>query len=172
MDIELTLNGNPIPASRPRLSYKTGQVYHEQKYKRFKKRLADAIKFRFGHLAADVPDKKESALRKKYLKHVRFGLLVIIVPESGQHRGDWDNYGKTVSDAIEDSGIIANDKQIVEAWISVREPDKDNPHLYFRLFKLEKLSVLKQVQIKFREMFLHIQNFIIRKPKIQTGKGN
>ena len=128
--LEFTFPFAPVPASRPRVT--TRGTFTPKRYRDFKKALALALFKEFGFWAWDIPPVGHKE-RSKYLKTHRYGLVVDAYLD--KDTGDWDNYGKCVSDALEQAGIIANDKQIDSGTVN-KSIDRKNPRLEIRLWKL------------------------------------
>ena len=120
----------PVPASRPRVTQRG--TFTPKRYADYKKALTLALFKEFGFWAWDIPP-VGSKERSKWLKANRYGLQVDAFLD--KDTGDWDNYGKAVSDALEQAGIIANDKQIDTATVN-KSIDRKNPRLEIRLWKL------------------------------------
>lgn len=128
--LEFTFSFPPVPASRPRVT--TRGTFTPKRYADFKKALTLALFKEFGFWAYDIPPVGDKQ-RSKWLKANRYGLRVEAYLDKDV--GDWDNHGKAVSDALEQAGIIANDKQIDYAEV-LKEVDRKNPRLEIRLWKL------------------------------------
>lgn len=128
---EFTFHGEPVPASRPRVT-KFG-AYNSAKYTAYKSSLIQAIKKDFGFYTWDIP-KPGDKDRSKFLKNNRYSLTLEVFTLTD--KGDFDNYAKSVSDALEQAGIIGNDKQIDEAHI-FKTVDKDNPRISITLNQLK-----------------------------------
>lgn len=129
--IEFTFHGEPVPAQRTRSS--NGRHYTPEKYAEYKKALAAALHAEYGYYAWDIPTQDEPSKRRKWMQANRYNLKVHAYMAS--MRGDWDNIGKSISDAIEQAGIIANDCQIDKATVE-RFQDKKNPRVEFWLERI------------------------------------
>jgi Holliday junction resolvase RusA-like endonuclease len=121
--LDVEIKGNPIPASRPRFT-KSGRAYTAEPYKSYKANLAKKLEMLMGELP-EIPDAGTKE-RTAYLKAHRYQLSLKIYREKAI--GDVDNYAKSVMDALQDAGVIANDSQIDTAHI-VKRVDKKNPRL-------------------------------------------
>lgn len=100
-------DGEPVPAMRARVTQ--NGTYTPAKYRQYKRRLAQALASNFPHLVQAL-SKNE---RAKVLKKVSYSLDIIVC--RSRATGDIDNFLKTVMDALQDSGIILNDKQITKS---------------------------------------------------------
>lgn len=127
MKITMTYPGNPVPFSRPRFNGK--QSFNDPKYAQYKRSLSAFINREYGYFAWDIPkagDKK----RSKYLAANRYHLTVRAFRD--ENRGDVDNFLKTVQDALQDAGVIADDSQI-DSIKAEKFIDKENPRIEFEL---------------------------------------
>jgi Holliday junction resolvase RusA-like endonuclease len=129
--LKFTFQGEPVPAKRPRVT-KFG-TYTPKEYKDYKSDLIEAIKKDFGFYVWDIPEPGTKE-RTHYLKNYRYRLDLNIY--TSKDSGDYDNYAKSVGDALEQAGIIGNDKQIDEAHI-FKAIDKDNPRIEITLNQLK-----------------------------------
>ena len=129
MIIEFTFGGEPVPAMRPRVAGR--RAYTPPKYKKYKEALANAIKKEYGYFSWDIPE-PNSKERTKYLANNRYILSVNVYRRT--NRGDADNFLKSVQDALQDSGVIADDSQIDRATVE-KFIDKENPRIELILEK-------------------------------------
>lgn len=121
----------PVPAARTR-STKHGHHYTPKQYKDYKKALADAIAAKYWNLVELVPP-VGNPKRSKFLKYNKYCLLLNVFRVADQ--GDKDNYEKSVMDALGDSGVFANDKQVLSGFTTLFI-DAKNPRVEIVLAKL------------------------------------
>lgn len=129
--IEFTFHGEPVPAARPRVT-RNGS-FTPEKYAAYKKSLTAALNAEYGFYGWDIPPTTVPTERQKWMKANRYRLAITAYVSS--LRADWDNLGKTVSDAIEQAGIIANDSQIDDAQV-LKVRDKASPRVEIKLWRL------------------------------------
>lgn len=129
--IHYTFPGIPIPAPRPR-SGRHG-VYNPSHYTVYKRALAEAIRSAYPDVVASVPSEREKC-RTKWLATNRYHLVVTVY--RAKRTGDWDNYAKTVCDALQDAGVIGNDNQI-DAGGVILITDKADPRIEIWLNRIE-----------------------------------
>lgn len=106
----------PVPAARPKVS-RFG-TYYPTKYKNFKKDIDPVIRERWAYDAIDFP--------------INVQVLVICQrPKTTKlpfPKGDWDNFGKAVTDAM--NGIVYTDDWLIQdgrtakAWAEPGEPGR------------------------------------------------
>lgn len=129
--IDFVFHGEPVPAQRTRSS--NGRHYTPEKYAEYKKALAAALHAEYAYCTWDIPAQDEPTRRKKWIKSNRYKLRAHVYRSI--QRGDWDNFGKSISDAIEQAGIIANDCQI--DWAEIRLlSDNKAPRVEFWLERI------------------------------------
>jgi Holliday junction resolvase RusA-like endonuclease len=127
--------GEPVPAARPQ-GGKWG-YYTPAKYRAYKSRLVSYIRSHYITNLISAPSTVNKSLRAKFLKQqkgVKYLFNLIVYPK--YDRGDWDNYGKSVCDALEQSELIFNDKQIKKAYVEVMDPNKDDLGIQVELKKM------------------------------------
>lgn len=129
MKISFTYPGNPVPFSRPRFNGKHG--YNDPKYSQYKRSLSRAINAAYGYITWGIPPAGDKN-RSKYLAANRYHLTVRAY--RSENRGDVDNFVKTVQDALQDAGVIADDCQI-DSISAEKFLDKANPRIEFELEK-------------------------------------
>ena len=134
MQIEFTFHGSPVPAQRVQVGNRHG--YNPAKYRKYKKALADALAKAFPEFVDKGPPTSNKKERRKWLKvnkdvQYRLDYWVFIKKDLG----DWDNYGKSISDAIQNAGLVPDDKKIKKGSWEV-QLDKENPRIHFRLERL------------------------------------
>lgn len=95
-----TVRGEPVPKGRPRFNFRTGRVYTPDRTAEAEKRIGEYLKVAVPHL---VP--ATGRIRFKAVFYMK-----------GVGRGDWDNYGKLVSDALNGKAWL-DDKQVKEAEV-------------------------------------------------------
>lgn len=121
----------PVPWQRAR---SVGKVrFNDPKYSEYKTALANAIKSAFCRHVILIP-KVGDPTRKKHLNEVKYFLIQNTFISAD--RGDDDNYRKTLEDALQQSGLIADDKQIRGA-LTFTLIDKENPRVEFILIPLK-----------------------------------
>ena len=134
--IQYTFYNDPMPAPRPK-AYSRGNragVYNPSQYMEYKAMLASELRRKFSH-KFNVPAKGTKE-RTKYIKNNRYALSVEFYRT--KNVGDVDNYLKTVKDALEDAGILANDSQ-VDLAIVFKGIDKEWPRTVIMLQGLSEL---------------------------------
>jgi len=94
--------GEPVPKARPRFDQRHGRTYTPAATVEAEKRLADYFKTTYPHFQ---PCADPVGLRLRF--HLK-----------GVGRGDWDNYGKLVSDSLNGKAWI-DDKQVRRADIEL-----------------------------------------------------
>lgn len=106
-----TFDGEPIPAMRPRVT--RNGTFMPLAYRQYQMRLALSLRQSFGRLGNFPPtgDKARSA----YLKAHRYR-LEIKAYRSNKRQVDADNLSKSVLDALQNAGIVANDSQVDELF--------------------------------------------------------
>lgn len=136
-----TFNRPPVAATRPRIC--RGRAYNDEKYSEYKAWLSQRIRQRFPHLVIKWPtnEKAKAALRKAELKKRYIISYTICIDKD---TGDRDNYDKTICDAIEQAGIIANDKTIKFSsdCAVVHRPDLE-PFVSIKLDEIEVYNVIE-----------------------------
>jgi Holliday junction resolvase RusA-like endonuclease len=106
-----SFDGEPIPAMRPRVT--RNGTFTPLAYRQYKNRLALALRHGFGHLVS-IPASGDKA-RSSYLKSYRYRLKITAY-RSNNRPVDADNLSKSVLDALQDAGILANDSQVDELF--------------------------------------------------------
>ncbi len=97
-----TVRGEPVPKGRPRFNFRTGRVYTPDRTTEAEKRIAEYLKVAEPHLRPAT-----GRIRLKAVFYLK-----------GIGRGDWDNYGKLVSDALNGKAWV-DDKQVKEAEVLI-----------------------------------------------------
>jgi Holliday junction resolvase RusA-like endonuclease len=97
----------PMGKARPRLSY--GRIHMPAKYVAWKKKFADTA----WHQA------RGSAIVGK------FSCDITILTKTGNIRSDIDNAAGSVLDALQDRGIIKNDKGCISLWVRINKHNED-----------------------------------------------
>jgi len=115
---------DPMPTPRPRAGVKN--VYNRKEYTEYKKTLATMFKSAFSDLWLEATHafRYDEKGKTAYVKDNRYFMICEFFCSSP--RGDADNYLKAVQDAMQDAGIIVNDKQIEAPlpWLSpIRQPE-------------------------------------------------
>lgn len=115
MDMRIVCNftvpGEPVPKARPRFNFRTGRVYTPDRTVAAEQRIAEHLKVAFPHLQPATGRIKFKAVF--YMK--------------GAGRGDWDNYGKLISDALNGKAWV-DDKQVDQAEVLLIR-DSGNPRI-------------------------------------------
>jgi Holliday junction resolvase RusA-like endonuclease len=129
--IEFVHHGEPVPAARARSGQ--GRTYTPEKYRAYKEGLATALMARFREILPEIPGTRIPKERKKYLDQNRYRVEITVY--RSKRTGDWDNFAKSVCDALQDAGLIADDSQIDEGhcWKRI---DKTNPRIEFELERI------------------------------------
>jgi len=115
--IEFTFPGEPIPASRPRLS--RWGAFTPKRYAEYKRAFAKALR----GLAMLTGDLK----------------LTMCFYRSNKRKVDIDNLMKATMDALQDAGVIENDAQIVDV-IASKRVDRERPRVDFTLEAITEQS--------------------------------
>ncbi len=129
--IKFTFHGEPVTALRVKNNGK--HHYNPTKYTEYKKALTAALNAEFGYYGWDIPLVKERTARSKWIKANRYRLLVSVYRL--RDSGDCDNFGKVSMDAIQQAGIIADDKQIDKLTV-YKEIVKDSPRIEIKLWRI------------------------------------
>jgi Holliday junction resolvase RusA-like endonuclease len=128
--IQFTFEGEPIPAIRPRVTSRG--TFTPLVYRQYKATMANALQQEYGLLVAiPAPGSKD---RSQYLKNHRYRLEVTAY-RSNNRPVDTDNIAKTVLDALQDGGILANDSQVDEL-VSKKKFDQLRPRIEILLEEL------------------------------------
>lgn len=97
--------GEPVPAKRARVT--RNGTFNPPEYTRYKRGLAITLRQEFEAMLPQVLDKD----RSKFIRHHRYWLEADFY--LGHRRAmDADNLGKTLLDALQESGLILNDSQV------------------------------------------------------------
>ena len=143
---EIIVPGLPVTALRAR-STNGGRHYTPEAYRAYKLKVANAIKGKFANEIQALAAYPERA------KAVRYALLVLAnIPKD---RGDWDNYAKAVQDALQDSGLIHDDKQVAFGFCG--KVIRPTPSIEICLFELPSAWALPAVAVgvfRFAKYFL------------------
>ena len=133
--LEHTIYGNPIPFKRVRANTrgKRPVFYNDPTYTKYKKFVGSEIVKILGLKNMPVIPEVGSKERTKHLADTRYFLRAKFYRDA--RRGDKDNLEKVFNDSFQDIGLIANDEQIDDSYIS-KAIDKDNPRVEFCLIKL------------------------------------
>ncbi len=134
--VAFEFEGEPVPA--PRLTRGTLWTDRAQNYLGYKRALADALRAAHPQHVITLPAtefKKERSKAMKAYRDTRYELRYFVF--SGKRPGDWDNFGKTVSDALKDAGLIPDDRHIkCGSWVVC---DNDSrPRIEIELYKMER----------------------------------
>jgi Holliday junction resolvase RusA-like endonuclease len=131
--VAFTYPGQPVPAMRARVTSRG--TFNPEKYTRYRRGLAIAIRSEFQHLIPDAPVPGSKA-RAAFLRAHRYRLIADFYLED--HRPvDSDNLAKCLMDALQDSGIIQNDSQIDETTIR-KHHGHESPRVVFTLEELQR----------------------------------
>ena len=127
MKLEFVFEGPPVPYER--MNYSNRWAERVVNYLAYKKAMAEAIAAKYPELVLDVPPTSLPAARRKFnktQKGVRYQLCAHVYRVAD--RGDLGNFMKGIEDALEDSGVIWNDKQVTryfgnpEVFIDAKNP--------------------------------------------------
>lgn len=140
---------DPMPTPRPRAGARN--VYNKTEYTEYKKALATMFKSAFLDLWVEATQafKYDDKGKAAYMKANRYFMICEFFCSSP--RGDADNYLKAVQDAMQDAGIIVNDKQIEAPlpWLCPTRQPKNNVGIHIILTRkpspktiLEKVKAL------------------------------
>ena len=122
---------------RHRTNTKTGSSYNDKRYTEYKKVLANHIKSQYPGLflyMTGLSKQEKSDFLSKY-HFIMNGFARI-------HKdvGDADNYCKPVMDALEQCGIVVNDKKIKPYFPHIFDKSKQ-PGIFFKLKIIEKNDI-------------------------------
>ncbi len=107
--LELILKGRPMPYKRVRGH--NGRFMNPKEYTDYKRRIgAEALKQSWAQNWDQAPPKGTDIYKKVYLKKARYVFSASI--RRHKDTGDLSNYIKAIEDAIQDVGIIGDDKLI------------------------------------------------------------
>lgn len=95
-----TVRGEPVPKGRPRFNLRTGRVYTPERTAEAEKRIGQYMFVAYPHL-------------KPATGRIKFKAAFYM---KGVGRGDWDNYGKLISDALNGKAWV-DDKQVGQAEV-------------------------------------------------------
>lgn len=132
--LEHTFYIKPMPTRRGRNGGR--HVYSDPEYKAHKAELIADLKKHFGYFCWDFPESNTKE-RRKFFKENRYALALRVY--TVRYVGDMDNYSKVVKDALQQAGVIPDDKLIDD----YKEPygkrvDKENPRIEMKLYQLTK----------------------------------
>lgn len=136
INIEFTFYGEPVAFKRPRAHGKFH--FNDHRYANYKKAFSSAILASNHQHLKDIPAPKTKD-RSRYLNFNRYKLQVRAY--CSHDRSDTDNLGKVVMDALQDSGLIADDRQIIKLTVE-KFIDKINPRIAFRLVQTQSWEQL------------------------------
>jgi Holliday junction resolvase RusA-like endonuclease len=125
--LEFTFYGEPVPFQRPRFNGRF--AFNDTRYSAYKKDLATAVQKECRGQITPAPEPNTKA-RSLFLNTNRYKLRVRAY--RSRNTGDVDNFVKTVLDALQDSGVIADDCQ-VDKIIGEKFIDKVCPRISFLL---------------------------------------
>lgn len=134
MKIEFTFPGEPVPYVR--MNHQNIWTVAVQNYLAYKGYFSQALAAQFPEFVIFPPPtslKKERAAFMKEHKKDRYKLDFTVY--ESRERGDWDNYGKVVGDALQDAGLVVNDKKIKTGSWRI-EIDGENPRIEFTLERI------------------------------------
>jgi Holliday junction resolvase RusA-like endonuclease len=137
MQFAFTFPGEPVPFQRPRFNGKF--VFNDKRYSNYKSNFSAAIKHYFENDIKPSP-KTGTKERALFLNQNRYRLKVKAYRSA--NRGDIDNFIKTVQDALQDSGLIADDAQI-DKVVGTKFIDKINPRIEFILEQTQSQEQFK-----------------------------
>lgn len=100
---QFLIKGQPLPRPRPRVSRRG--TYFPKKYQDYFESIIEILRYQF------------LKNRWKQIKHNCH--LIVYFYRKGKLRSDWDNLGKSISDALQQAGIIENDNLIICAHITI-----------------------------------------------------
>jgi Holliday junction resolvase RusA-like endonuclease len=107
-------HGHPVAAAR--MTQNTKWSKPAKAYLAYKHALGNAIARAYPHLVLpEPPPASDNKARKKYnaqYSSLRYSITITVWTKKGTPLSDWDNYAKTVCDALALSRVIWNDKLI------------------------------------------------------------
>lgn len=124
---EFTIDGKPIPASRPRVFRNGGRIY-SKKHMEYE-----------AHLLKVLPDHApEARIEVPVAVSLEFVFPPYKTSAAKANRADLDNLGKIVLDAMTKAQFWADDSLITELHLTKRfaEPGED-PHTVVKYFSIE-----------------------------------
>lgn len=131
--LSFSFPGEAVPYVR--MNHQNRWTDRVQNYLAYKRAFAGALAAAFPHLVDHGPpteQKKERAAWLKLHKNTQYHLTFKVY--EAKEKGDWDNYGKTIGDALQDSGVIPNDKKIKAGSFEILI-DPANPRVELTLTK-------------------------------------
>ncbi len=112
----LTLRLKPMGKARPRVT-RTGHAYIPEDYRAYKK---EAVR----QVLQQIPNAVRQVLQQipnTALVTGKIGLECVFTTKTGKCRSDADNCFATIADVLQDSKVIANDRQIVYGTFWLRK---------------------------------------------------
>jgi Holliday junction resolvase RusA-like endonuclease len=131
MEIVIPLNVAPLGSPRPRLT-KFGKAYYPEHYRRYRELLTEEFE------KANLPKlldvyRIEMLFFFSYPKSTPKKHLVALAPY--RKKPDYDNTAKTITDVLQDIGVIKDDSMISEALLK-KFYTLDNPRMLVKLITL------------------------------------
>ncbi len=148
---------DPMPTPRPRAGRQN--VYNKPEYTEYKKQLATQFKLAFQDLWMEATKafQHDDKGKAEYVKKNKYFLICEFFCTSP--RGDADNYLKGVQDAMQDGGIIVDDKQIEAAlpWVCPVKRAKGEAGIHIILTRRPSP---KTIVDRIKEMVSEITNLV------------
>lgn len=126
--IEFTHHGEPVPYER--MNNRNIWSNRVQRYLQYKGLMAESLKSEYQDWVDDLQSVCLIARRQR-----RYSLSVRVY--AARDAGDLDNFIKCIKDAIQDAGLVWNDRRIDhfnDCWLFV---DRKNPRIEFTLERRE-----------------------------------
>lgn len=115
--LEFIFPGIPVPYVR--MNHQNIWTERVQNYLAYKLALATSLRAKFPELVIEGPPTSDKKARAQFLKrHKSVSYRLDFRVFEPKEKGDWDNYGKGIGDALQDAGLIVNDKKIkTGSWV-------------------------------------------------------
>lgn len=127
---------SPVPFKRVRA--RGNQYFNDPKYVAYKTAVKNRLRGMFPHLVQKFPIGSDE--RKKHIQQNKYLLLLLTFEE--KDNADDDNFRKTIQDALQESGIVVDDRQI-RGGFTFTLVDKKNPRIELALIKLPDVTPAK-----------------------------
>lgn len=121
LELRVSVPGQPVPKARPRWAPR-GNTYTPARTREAEERIA--LFFRLAYPTVSPTTAHIGLMVECYLK--------------GGRQGDWDNYGKLVSDALNTRAFV-DDKQIRVAQVYLRDVEV-NPRTEITIYRIVPLA--------------------------------
>lgn len=132
--LEFIIEGPPV--AYVRMNSQNIWTERVQNYLAYKDYVSSQMEKKYPEVIDRGPETKDKKARAAWLKQNKNNVyrLEYVVYEE-REKSDFDNYGKLIADALQDAGMVSNDKKIKVGTFEIKI-DKDRPRLEIRLWKL------------------------------------